>query len=321
MDSCGLLREKTFHPGMKKFLLQMFRFSLLLLAGGLLLELFFRVVPNHYSVKDKIIHQNYATAEVLLFGNSHSFYGFNPKYFNTLAVNLANISQSLYFYELLINKYLDSFPKVKTIVLNIDYFTLSQVDNEEQDRWRKYYYSIYMNLDVPIVSKYDYKSYSVVLATEPVILNTTLRRLVKEHTIVECDEMGWGKNPSTAPVLNNLALGKTRVKQHEYGTMDFSSNLKRLNRIITKCSKRDLKVVLVTMPVMEYYYKSVKKNKLRKIQNNCKDLSLISNVYYLNLFSDSRFTHEDFYDTDHLNANGATKCSRILDDYLKTINN
>ena len=40
-------------------------------------------------------------------------------------------------------------------------------------------------------------------------------------------------------------------------------------------------------------------------------------VFYLNLFDDSRFSEEDFYDADHLNDEGALKCSTIVNDYLE----
>lgn len=42
-----------------------------------------------------------------------------------------------------------------------------------------------------------------------------------------------------------------------------------------------------------------------------------SNVSYLNLFQDSRFVNDDFYDADHLNNEGAKKCSIITNQYIQ----
>jgi hypothetical protein len=37
----------------------------------------------------------------------------------------------------------------------------------------------------------------------------------------------------------------------------------------------------------------------------------------MNLWQDERFTDEDFYNSDHLNANGAKKFSSLLNEELK----
>lgn len=39
-------------------------------------------------------------------------------------------------------------------------------------------------------------------------------------------------------------------------------------------------------------------------------------VQYLNLFKDSRFVEDDFHDSDHLATEGATKLTKILDEYI-----
>lgn len=113
---------------MKSFLRKLSWSLIPILLGWLALESFYRFIPNNYTEKQKQILQNY-DSEVLILGNSHSFYGINPLSFNQKAYNFSNISQSLYFDELLLEKNITHFNNLKYVVLTIDYFTLSQEDD------------------------------------------------------------------------------------------------------------------------------------------------------------------------------------------------
>ena len=70
------------------------------------------------------------------------------------------------------------------------------------------------------------------------------------------------------------------------------------------------------MPTSKEYSSGVNQLKLKKIINTC---SSFKNVCYLNLFKDSRFTNDDFYDADHLHNDGAKKCSVIINDFISKI--
>ncbi len=304
---------------MKKFLKNILWFSLLLLAGGVLLELFFRIVPNNYSVKDKIIRQNYDTAEILLLGNSHSFYGFNPDIFSRPAINLANISQGLYFDELLLEKHLDSCTKAGTVVITIDYFTLGQTQSRGKDGWRKYAYRIFMGLDIPTIKPYNVKGYSIVLATDMDITRRAMKDFIKNGTLAECNTKGWAAKAGNDRLLSTPNAARKLVDKYKNTTTDFTQNLARVERIIKNCRSRGADVILVTMPVMDYYAQYADKEKVEKIVHSCTGLAQSPGVYYLNLFNDKRFTHDDFYDADHLNTGGAAKCSVLLSNYIETI--
>src|SRR5690606_38546314 len=110
-------------------------------------EVFYRSVENNYTYKNERIISEYKEIETLVFGDSHAFFGINPQYFSTKTFNIANVSQSLYFDELLLKKHIDSLPQLKTVILNISFFTLSVVDDSSEDRWRKYFYQQQMKLE------------------------------------------------------------------------------------------------------------------------------------------------------------------------------
>jgi hypothetical protein len=103
--------------------------------------------------------------------------------------------------------------------------------------------------------------------------------------------------------------------------MDFEVNKSRINDIIEKCKQRRIQVLIVSMPQTKEYERYLNQSKLSKIKATCSEFQTknLNNVFYLNLFDDTRFSEEDFYDADHLNNEGALKCSKIVNDYLTSI--
>ena len=287
----------------------------------LCIEVFYRVVPNDYSIKYETIPKKLDRTEVLIFGNSHTFYGLNPQYFSRPTYNLSHISQTLYFDQLLFNQYLDQFKNLKCVVLHIEYTSLSEIVETEENKWRKYYYQTYMHLDVPSIKSYDLTKYFI-SSTRTFNANSKLiAQYLKDGTIAHCDQNGFGTNykkSAKKPLLEKDAL--IRVKNIEDGLMDFTDNISRVQSMIDACKKRNIKVLLLNMPVTKYFSDNVNPVKLKKIQNTCKIItSKNANVYYLNLFTDKRFTLEDFYDADHLDTGGAAKCSRIVNDFTNRV--
>ena len=284
-------------------------------------ELFYRFVPNDYGVKHATLPKKYVDTEILIFGNSHTFYGLNPKYFDKPTYNLAHISQTLYFDKILFDKYIHKFKNIKCVVLHIEYTSLSEIVDTEENKWRKYYYQSYMNLEVPSINKYDFTKYFL-SSTRSFNANTKIiLRYLKEGTIVDCDENGFGINytkAKKAPLLKKDAL--VRVKNIEDNLMNFDDNIVRVRSIINNCKKRGIKVILLNMPVSSYFSEGVNQYKLKKIQQTCNSMAKNNyNVSYLNLFKDKRFTNEDFFDADHLDTEGAVKCSVIVNDFVNEI--
>lgn len=303
---------------MKKLIKKTLFFALPILLVLLCVELFYRITPNTFMVKTEDVKSRFNDAEVLIFGNSHTFYGLDPKFFSKHTYNLAYISQTLYFDNLLFDKYNCKFKKLDFIILNIDYESLSELDNGDDNVWRKYYYKSYMDLDVPIISAYNPKTYFLSSTRD---FNTNIKlikRYFSEGSIVDCDENGFGINYTKEKRKSNFEeLTPIRLKANEDNSSDFNNNIKRIQSIIDKCEKKGVQVILVTMPVGKGYAQGVNQQKLNKIFATC--LAFVKsnrNVRYLNLFHDSRFTDDDFYDPDHLHKDGAKKCSLIMNQFL-----
>ncbi len=285
-------------------------------------ESFYRLVPNNYTVKYDYLEKHATEVETVFLGSSHSFFGLNPDYFSSKAFNLANISQTLEFDALLFEKYFSRMTRLRQIVLCVEYSNLSQQENMGEDSFRKYYYENYMHLDVPEVSVLDPKKYSLAFTRNLEQTFQQMRNYNIRGTIVDCKENGWSyaalKQMRAAPEAD----ARQKAQMHENGSMDFSVNIARINRIIERCKRRNVEVVIVSMPQTKVYTQHLNRRKLELIFETCAQFDRQNdNVRYLNLFEDRRFADEDFFDADHLNSEGAVKCSKIVNAFLQEGNN
>lgn len=306
---------------MKKFCSKTLFFLLPLLILGGFCEYFYRTIPNNYSVKNEYVTKNASKIETLLFGDSHCFYGLNPIYFKKKTFNLSNVSQTIYFDKLLLEQNINKLPKLRYVVLCIEYTNLSQKDNSQEDIWRKYYYQSFMHLQVPLIKWYDFNQYFLCTIQKPSYTFKLIKKKFQDGFIADCDSNGWGTNYKKKDRIEPKLVAKERAKQQEDGSIDFKVNGKKINSIIVSCKKKNIKVIIVSMPQTHLYTSYLNKKKLNLIFKTCQNFQNqnLNNVYYLNLFNNNNFQEIDFYDSDHLNEYGAKKCSKIVDDFINKL--
>ncbi len=304
---------------MKKLLRHIIIFLLPVFLVWFATELFYRTTPNNFTYKNKQLKAYYDTAETIVFGDSHAFYGVNPEYLDTTTFNASNISQSLYFDKLLFERHIDSFKTIKQILITVAYTTLSEEDNKLDLVTRKYFYQNQMDLDVPLISAFNPRKYSLALSRSFRKTADLIGEYYEKGTLVTSHPNGFLTTNTIERSSNDLdRVAKIVTKRHEDNLLDFGKNTKRLQSIINACKQRDIKVCLVSFPVNYRYVKLVNSDKVDKMYATCNILAKENeNVTYINLFEDNRFRDEDFYDANHLNVKGAEKCSKILNVLLQ----
>lgn len=281
-------------------------------------ELFYRCTDTAYTEKNKQLRTEYSDAEVLVLGNSHALYGIDPEYFDSRTYNVANISQTLYFDELILNTYLDSLPQLETVIITISYFSLSQKDNTMGDVWRKYFYKHQMNLDVPLVSRWDIKNYSLALTRRFDASVEFVKVYLEEGTIARIKPNGYGLQDERDIVPDKEAIVPIILKRHEDGSSDFTQNTERLHTMINTCKQRGINVLMVEMPMYKTYWEALRKDKKDTIEGILQKLEReYKNTFYLKLSQDPRFEEKDLRDLDHLTNEGAAKASRIINNYIE----
>ena len=299
---------------MKKFLIKITLLSLPLLLLLILLEINIRSIPNTYSYKNKYINDNGSKIETLILGSSHTYYGINPEHLKLNSFNLANISQTLYFDNLLFKKYLKKMPNLQNIIIPVSYFSLSSIFDTGKEKWRKYDYQYYMNCMPDIIDKSHLKSHSILYAKGvKKCLTATVEYLTLNKSPINCNSTGWGTNYTHSAAKDLEVTGKKASERHENGSSDFTANLQKIKEIIEISESHNIKVFILTTPTYISYRENLNPIKINNIIKNCNILSNhYTNVSFLNHFEDESFVKNDFYDADHLNNIGAEKLSKIL---------
>ena len=295
-------------------------FLLPLFLVWLALEVFYRQAPNNYSYKDQQLQKVAPFTKTLIMGDSHAFYGINPVYFKDPTFNLSNISQSLLTDELLLEKHIANLPALKTVFINISYFTLSAKENDLESNWRKYFYYHSMGIRAPSISFWNPKRYSVALIQRFDKSIDLVQQYYKNHTIVSATPLGYGKQDMSNVVQDKEAISVVIANKHEDNSLDFKHNTARLQRIIALCKKYGVGVVLLEMPVYPAYYNLLDTEKKEKIKSVLHELSGVNDtVFYLDLSTSPLFEKQDLRDADHLTNSGAKKCSILLNRYIQDI--
>lgn len=295
-------------------------FLIPIILGWLVVELFYRITPNNYTVKTEEIQKQAASIETLILGDSHAFYGVDPEYISSTTFNIANISQSLYFDELLLKKYIDKLPLLNTVMINISYFSLSAVENGTEDAWRKYFYEADMELEVPIVSSLDPKKYSLAFSRRLQKSVSLMYDYVLDGTIVHTYTNGYGIQDERDITPDKEYISALIAKKHEDGSVDFFENTQRLQRMLSLCKKNNIKVLLVKMPVYPAYYNLLNNAKNQKINTTLTQLEAKNtHVIFLDWSQHPAFNKQDLRDADHLTNEGAKKFSLLLNEEIKKI--
>jgi len=293
-------------------------FVLPLFLVWLALEVFYRQAPTTYSYKDQQLQKVAPYTQTLVMGDSHAFYGINPEYFNSPTFNLSNISQSLLIDELLLEKHIANLPALKTVLINISYFTLSAKENDLESNWRKYFYYHQMGVRAPSISLWNPQSYSMALIQRFEKSMALVNKYHKYHTIINTTPLGYGKQDASNIVKDKEAISKLIANKHEDNSLDFRHNTARLERIVALCAQYGVQVVLVEMPVYPTYYDLLDTKKKEKIKSVLSALTLKNdNVFYLDLSTNPLFEKQDLRDADHLTNQGAKKCSLLVDNYIE----
>ena len=88
---------------------------------------------------------------------------------------------------------------------------------------------------------------------------------------------------------------------------DVALQLAFLHRVLDLCSKRNIKVVLVNMPLSDINRGLLPAGFYEQFRQDLAAAANRQGVKYLDLGSDPSFTHADFWDTSHLNNSGGHK--------------
>lgn len=300
----------------RSFWARLSRFGALLVLGWLVLEWGLCRMPNAASIKRDRLHALSAQVDTIILGGSETYYGISPHALSGTAFNLANWSQSLYFDYELTKKVLPDLPKLERAIVLVNYMSLYMELYDHPESPRQYQYVQEWGIPLQRPSDYlDIQVWSRVARYSPHSALEELERGFRGSLAPRVDDRGWYRVPDEDRWGLGVEQAHGRLAVH-HGFMKekyFQGNTERLEHLITLLRGRGVDVVLVTTPVWETYRAGMRQERWSRTLGVIDAMVQKFGVRYLNHQNDPRMAAEDFEDADHLNADGAVKFARLLE--------
>jgi hypothetical protein len=295
-------------------------FALPLLALWGFLEQRLRTLDNSYSVKRRQFEARLPDLELVATGSSGALNAVDPDQLGVAAYNLANGSQSLHYDVALVSRYLDRLPRLRIVLIAQPYWYMSYELRNAPEAWRQHFYADFWEvpLERPGRQLVTIQRYSYVALYTPM---TTLEYALKGFHVALTEDMresGWQAKSVPDPATHAGGLDarwiKLRVEGHRQ-TMraeSLAANRAALQDLAARLRARGVKLVLTWVPVAPEYTRVFGPEALAAQRAAIAELEQQAGVLFYDYGSDARLGPQDFYNADHLNAQGAAKWSRIL---------
>lgn len=311
---------------MKKYLKEIiFYFLLPALLVAIMAEYSLRKIPNDYAFKNQWLTQNSRDVEILTLGASSILHDIDPQYFHKKGFNAAHLSQSLKYDHLVFNKFIDQMPSLEYLIMGIDYWSPFGEIEDSPEWWRVKYYNIHYGSKLyRWEGKYNYELYFHNIGTFKKAANGFLTLLgIKDESHLTVNDLGFGVNYTLENRLSQWDNGIAEATRHNAliaHAIDadlFDQNKQYVEEIIRKSAERNVKVMLINVPLYKSYRENQNSLFLKQQKDFCKYFAeRHKNVLYYDFSGDLRFTEDDFYDANHLNDKGTKKFSLLLDSIM-----
>jgi hypothetical protein len=303
----------------------------LVLVWGVL-EWWAAKIPNSDSIKRFQLERLAETTDTLILGSSTAYFGIAPKQLSGSAYNLANVGQPLYYDDGLVTRASPALPRLKRVIVGINYMSFFTEARAVPEIWRQYYYQQAWHIPPPrFQDRLDIRMWShVALQPLPVIadsLRTALgaycagRDYIPRLSDPNIDERGWwcqGNHVLDLAQLSSAAAENQIARYHRVMRLASEpANLACLDHLISLLQARNVEVVLVTTPVRPAYSDRMKPKYWERTQLILRQMTLKYGVRYISFLHTPEMTTGDFRDADHLSRRGAIRFTTLLNSALQ----
>ena len=325
---------------MKRFLIKLSVFLLLLACILALMELGFRLKPTTFKDKYAGLDKYASEIEILALGHSHANEGFNPRVMKHRGYNMAVGFQNVYFDDYILGHFIDRMDSLKCVVIATSFFhfynTLPDLkDMRGEDLFNTVKYHLYWQADSvknDRIPDFDPR-YNLEILNNPARAYLTMFKYYltgetfsTSAKIEREDFIKYGFGGGFDVTLSENELNESGIfcakghnPPHEGKLeLDGSYNYGRYESIVEKCEDKGVKVALVLYPCWHTYVENLDEYQLADTKRMMQDLAdAHDNCIVMDYMSDSRFDHLDFHDGIHLNRHGAEKISVFLEKDLE----
>ncbi len=295
---------------MKRFLTRLVYFLLPFLIGVVLVDVFLKNqmrTPSKFKLEEGI--------SAVILGHSQTECGLN----DSLISNTQNLSFGgeayIYNYHKL-KKLVEVNPQLQKVYLS---FSNNQVganiskwvygDEKLTHYFPKYNYLMEVE-DYTTIAKENPKG--ILISEVKSIVNNAKSVLKREKTVFY--DRNWGGYLSlNKQKLDSLIKANHLVKlKKEISKTESQINLYYLDKIVTLCKEKHLKLVFVRTPMHPLLFAVQNEDLFQRIRK-----SKYNDILFLD-FHDFKLNNNEFADFDHLNKDGAIKLSKAFDQQVQS---
>ena len=282
------------------------------------LEFELRKIPNNYSYKFEELKHSNRGVKTIIFGGSEGFCGLNPSIMDVPAYNACLNSQSIKYNGVVWDMMSPNFTQLRFLVITVSYHNLIYSLERETPKLLKYYDLFF---DIKNIPWWDIEDKFLCLDDNMLFSS---RRLVNyfrgADSEISSTKLGFATRFSLAlRQANWKEQGVELIKKTTYkdSVENLAENLACLNQIIKSCKIKNIKVLLVAPPISKGYYQVLGEKRLSNLMRICTQLeNENTNVKYIDLSLNDKFSDGDFFDLNHLNEFGAIKMSKMVNDII-----
>jgi hypothetical protein len=308
-------------------------FFLPIMLGWAALECWAAHVPNIYALKRQRLESMKNDVDTLIIGSSAAYYAIQPKLLSGCAFNLASPQETLYESDGVLTRVLPMLPKLKRVLIHIQYPVLFARMAAAPENWRQYGYELEWglppmqpsaHLDCRMVSRVALRTprYYLDLLAEAVWGCARGRPFVLDQPeISNTDDRGWFptrrvKAPppdllGTAQSIHELGI-RHGMMNPEWET----DNLAHLDHMLSLLRQRNIEVDFVVLPAWHTYLEVQSAECWEETERAVRQRADNSRVFYYTFLTAPQFEPEDFGDVDHLNPHGSTLLTKLLNSAL-----
>lgn len=270
--------------------------------------------------------------EIVILGTSRAAYGVNPEAFDLYAYNLANLGQSLYFDKRITLSLLPGMKNLKYAFISIDYHSLAFSSQHNGDFWSYYGNGIKYKDTSYIWANISPTLFGYTPKVAYAMLKNRFLNLWEHGPDIVDFEVESGVDIYKPAVKGFVALEGRDSLNFNHEAYIVSS--KWYTEVIDESDEKDEIVqdlkdfieilladgvtpILFTPPTYREYNSYLNQS---YIKNNIQISEYIAKKYGIEYwdFHDSKiFSIDDFHDMEHLNAKGAMKFSKMLNDSIE----
>jgi hypothetical protein len=303
-------------------------FLLPVLGGWAMLESWTARIPSSYSLKRERLHALSTEIETLILGASDAYHGVAPQELSGSAYNLANVSQSLYYDDQLFTQVVPQLPRLKRVIIPIQYISLFFELYDFFEDWRTYFYWQEWQippqrfgdlLDLRMWSRAQLRPaayYKSVLGAEFQSVLRAGNQGPSDPDLAVMDRRGWWQTPvfdNRPQKLDAYAAAPILARHNQLMQMAYEQpNLGYLKHILSVAREHNIECVFVTLPVWKTYRDGMQQDRWRRTQADIQSLATTYHVRYFCFLDLEEFGPDDFTDVDHMSPAGAIRFTRVL---------